>query len=129
MYAHLVPHSSQLSVAMPGIFARGYAIPIWVIVRSGDQAAVDLVTSSGRLQVSLDRVLSWLGDPSGSTDDVRRVAAARLWQVAGSDDAPGAAMHLQGEVLPPSNLPASFSAPSFRLGVRAPPIHAPRILT
>ncbi|KZW02010.1 hypothetical protein EXIGLDRAFT_760238 [Exidia glandulosa HHB12029] len=111
----------QVSVAMPTVFPRGYPIPIWMMLRARDRQALDLVTSRGRPQVSLDRVLSWASASttvqSGSAEEPHQVAAARLWHVSSNGSGTDAAcMHFQGEVLPPSNLPASFVAPSFSLG-------------
>lgn len=110
----------QVSVPTPTSYPRGHPIPVWVTVRARDRQVLTMFASGARVHISLDRVLSWTASSnfagSAPTDEIHAVAAARLSQVSNVSEVSNTAMHLHGEVLPPSNLPASFVAPSFHLG-------------
>ncbi|EJD55428.1 hypothetical protein AURDEDRAFT_179183 [Auricularia subglabra TFB-10046 SS5] len=105
----------QLCVPSPAQFPRGYPIPIWITIRSHDRQALDMLAAAGSLIILLERVLTWNPDISHSPirDEVAVIARGRLWPPAqGSDPT---TRKLQGEVLPPNNLPPSLIAPNFQV--------------
>lgn len=106
----------QLCVPSPAQFPRGYPIPIWITIRSHDRQALDMLVAAGGLMILLERILTWNPDVNHSSvrDEVAVIARGRLWPAAAQGSDP-TMRKLQGEVLPPNNLPPSLIAPSFQV--------------